>query len=328
MSDSFVPCTLRQLPDEELVAAARTAVEYNPANAPAHAAIRFLAGLLTSDKEDAPEEARVLDPGYIAVLATKYWGAGGVDLGVSFMDTQDSSLKNKLLSYMNKWGQYGNIKFREASAGNAQVRIARQRNDGYWSYLGTDVLHIPKDQPTMNLDSFSLSTPESEYDRVVCHETGHTLGFPHEHMRREIVGLLDAQRTIDYFLRFQGWSAEETRQQVLTPLEDAAIPMRTGADTVSIMCYQLPAEITTNGQPIRGGTVIDPTDGGFAAKIYPKQGGPPPPPPPGPPPSVNVREIVDQMFADLEAHARRAAVRAALATAQALADRWLTDHGY
>ena len=55
---------------------------------------------------------------------------------------------------------------------------------GYWSYLGTDVLHIPVDQQTMNLQGFTERTPESEYRRVVRHETGHTMGFPHEHMRR------------------------------------------------------------------------------------------------------------------------------------------------
>jgi len=55
---------------------------------------------------------------------------------------------------------------------------------GYWSYLGTDILHIPKNRPTMCLENFSMDTLESEYKRVVRHETGHTLGFPHEHMRR------------------------------------------------------------------------------------------------------------------------------------------------
>lgn len=38
--------------------------------------------------------------------------------------------------------------------------------DGYWSYLGTDVLLIPDGMPTMNLQGFSMSTPESEYKCV------------------------------------------------------------------------------------------------------------------------------------------------------------------
>ena len=36
------------------------------------------------------------------------------------------------------------------------------------------------------------------------------------------------------------------------------------------MCYQLPGAITTDGQPIRGGTDINQTDYDFAASIYPK----------------------------------------------------------
>ena len=98
-----------------------------------------------------------------------------------------------------------------------QIRIARQGGErgGYWSYLGTDVLHIPKNEPTMNLEEFSMSTPESEYHRVVRHETGHTLGFPHEHMRKELVDKIDSSKAIEYFERTQGWSEEEVRQQVL-----------------------------------------------------------------------------------------------------------------
>lgn len=71
--------------------------------------------------------------------------------------------------------------------------------------------------------------------------------------------------------------------------------------------------------------------GGQVPPIDPGPTPPPAPPaPPSPPPAppVNVRQIVDQMFADLEAHARRPAVRVALATAQMLADGWLIAHGY
>lgn len=36
------------------------------------------------------------------------------------------------------------------------------------------------------------------------------------------------------------------------------------------MCYQLPGEITRDGQPIRGGDDINETDYQFAARIYPR----------------------------------------------------------
>lgn len=49
------------------------------------------------------------------------------------------------------------------------------------------------------LQGFSMTTPESEYKRVVRHETGHTLGFPHEHLRQEIVNDIDPDKAITYF---------------------------------------------------------------------------------------------------------------------------------
>jgi hypothetical protein len=104
---------------------------------------------------------------------------------------------------------------------------------------------------------------------VVRHETGHAIGFPHEHLRRELVGRIDPVKAYPYFLATQGWSREMVDQQVLTPLDDASI-FATPADQDSIMCYQLPGSITFDGQPIHGGLDINPTDFAFAALIYPK----------------------------------------------------------
>jgi hypothetical protein len=129
-------------------------------------------------------------PERIAVVTTKYWGIKGVRLTVAFLDNAPSDLRKRILAHMNAWGKTANTTFVETK-GAAQVRIAREggANGGYWSYLGTDILHIAKQDQTMNLEAFSMGTPESEFHRVVRHETGHTLGFPHEHMRRQLVKL-------------------------------------------------------------------------------------------------------------------------------------------
>ena len=55
------------------------------------------------------------------------------------------------------------------------ARIDSGDQSGYWSYLGTDILSIAAGEPTMNLQEFSMDTPESEFHRVVRHETGHAL---------------------------------------------------------------------------------------------------------------------------------------------------------
>ena len=71
-----------------------------------------------------------------------------------------------------------------------------------------------------------------------------------------------------------GAAIADVDQQVLTPLDQASI-MGTPPDETSIMCYQLPGEITRDGSPITGGIDINQTDYGFAARIYPKPGAPP-----------------------------------------------------
>ena len=188
-------------------------------------------------------------------------------LTVSFMESTPANLQTRILANMNAWGQTACITF-ALTRGTADVRISRGAG-GYYSYLGTDILHIPKNRQTMNLEGFTMSTPESEYKRVVRHETGHTLGFPHEHMRKALVARVDPEKAYEYFLRTQGWDRQTVDQQVLTPLDERSI-MGTPADQTSIMCYQLPGSITRDARPIVGGIDINPTDFAFAGKIYPK----------------------------------------------------------
>lgn len=249
-------CTIKSLPGRLILKAAATAREINPVNAPAL-------------QQFGQAAAGVMDPLRIAVLTSKYWGPTPRQLTVSFMESTPADLRARIVNHMNAWTKTGCISFVETQ-GTGQVRISRG-GGGYWSYLGTDILHIPKNRPTMNLEAFTMNTPESEYKRVVRHETGHTLGFPHEHMRRELVARIDPEQAYKYFERTQGWDRETVRQQVLTPLDERSI-MGTPADQTSIMCYMLPGSITRDGRPIRGGSDINSTDYGFAGRIYPKRG--------------------------------------------------------
>jgi Astacin (Peptidase family M12A) len=253
MADQAV-CMPKSLPKRLQVKAAKTAIDVNPVNAPVF-------GFALADDALA---ALVSDPLRIAVLTSKYWGAARRRLTVSFMDTTPADLRSRIVNHLNAWSC--GIEFVQTSA-TGQVRISRGAG-GFWSYLGTDVLHISTNRQTMNLQGFTMNTPESEFRRVIRHEAGHTLGFPHEHMRREIVARIDRQKAYDYFLRTQGWNQAMVDQQVLTPLDQNSI-FSTPADQTSIMCYQLPALITKDGQPILGGPDINPTDRTFARRIYP-----------------------------------------------------------
>lgn len=263
MAHSFIPCIPKELPAGQLLAAAQTAIEINPLNAPALPAAAFSA---------IPAFAAVPDQYRIAVMTTKYWGPDLKTITVGFMEPIQQDLKDMILYHLNLLGtdddgrRFSNVRF-EWVACDPMVRITREE-DGYWSYLGTDILSIAKTRPTMCLEGFTMSTAKSERKRVIPHEGGHTLGFPHEHLRRQVVNRIDPAKAIAYF-RLMGWNEATTRSNVLTPLEESSIRGTPDAQETSIMCYQLPGSITTDGKPVVGGADLTPTDRRFIGEIYP-----------------------------------------------------------
>ena len=256
----LILCRPRSLPAERRIEAARVAMGINPANAP------DLGRLMLMRPGFRPTPRR------IAVVTNKYWGKGGVRLTVGFMDGGSKELRARILLHLNAWSKSANVKF-VASQGEPDVRIARvdspPEDAGYWSHLGTDIRGVARDQPTMNLEGFTMRSPESEFRRVVRHEAGHTLGFDHEHLRRELVAKIDPAKAIASFAETDEWTAADTREQVLTPLEERSI-RGTRIDPLSIMCYDIPAEITFDNTAIVGGVDINKSDYAFAAKLYPK----------------------------------------------------------
>jgi hypothetical protein len=260
-SRKVVACVPRQLPRHLWPHAAMNAIKVNPENKPLNLDESKL-------QPTAPGEKLALD-------ISRYWGREGVNLTVGFIETPDAALRKRILEHMNAWSKTANVKFVESNT-DPQVRIARWTDfdspgdGGYWSNLGTDVLLIHRSRPTMNLEAFTMATSDAEFHRVVRHEAGHTLGFPHEHMREEIVQRLDSEKTIEHFMRTQNWTRQEVIDQVLTPLEESSILGTSQADQTSIMCYQIEGFLTVDGQPIPGGDDINDLDYKFAAEVYPK----------------------------------------------------------
>ncbi len=257
---SIIVCRPKSLPLEKFDGAERRAIEVNPENA------------FSSRTIARTPSGRRGGPRRIVVVVGRKWPAKGVRLSVSFLDNASAALRTRIIKHMNAWGEHANVLFSE-TAGVGEVRIARIDSGddaGFWSYIGTEILEIDEDEPTLNLDSFTMRTSEAEFRRVVRHEAGHTLGFDHEHMRSDIVKRIDPKKAYAYFDRTNGWPKEETDLQVLTPLVKKSIMGTSEADPLSIMCYQLPGSIMKDHKAVPGGLDINANDFAFAKKLYPK----------------------------------------------------------
>lgn len=269
------------LPREYSGGAIEAAVAENPANRAPPMAVSVM-GLFAAPQEPLPPE-------HLAVLVSRYWGPAGVVLPTYFMDGPDAATKSEILKHLNLWHTEGNANcsFVEThDQSTSLVRIDRDPEGGYWSYLGTDCKVIPLSQTTMNLAGITARTDPAELMRVVPHEGGHALGFPHGHALPEVIADLDPAKVIPYYQRETGWSELMIRQQILTPpnASDLAGTLGAADNRVSIMTYPFPAKVTRSGRAIPGGLRPTPQDYATAAKLYPVRSGPvsPPPPPPVP----------------------------------------------
>jgi hypothetical protein len=238
---AIITCRPKALTIPQAELAARRSIKINPANA-AHSrtVIRTTVG-------------RRGGPRRLALLVGNRWPETGIKLTVQFLDNPSHALRKLILLYMNAWNESANVEFVETS-NTGLVRIARHDHPkdmaGYWSYVGTQILGVAEGEPTLNLEGFTARVSEAEFRRVVRHEAGHTLGFEHEHMRLDLVNKIDRKMAIAYSDETEGWTKKETIEQVLTPLSKKSIMGTTESDPISIMCYEIPADITKDGVAI------------------------------------------------------------------------------
>lgn len=165
------------------------------------------------------------------------------------------------------WSQAANLTFDFNDALNAEIRIAFDRGDGAWSYVGTDCRNIPLDQPTMNLGFLDGGT--------AAHEFGHAIGLAHEHQNpaggiqwNEAVVIREAAEAPNF------WDEETTRHNILRKYSANQIN-GTAFDPDSIMLYFFPASWTLNGIGTKENDVLSSMDKAFVAgaKMYPNTGG-------------------------------------------------------
>lgn len=209
-----------------------------------------------------------------AMLYTKKRWAPGRKLKVGFFDTPLASkaLRSRIREKFEELEDLFNLSYVWLGymVAEADVRINVDRSGGSWSYLGTDILSVPKGEPTMNFGWFDEDTDDAELTRTAKHEALHNAGLGHEHQNPE-GGL---QWNVPAVLRFYGgppnnWSEADVYEQVINPARADQIT-GTRRDPKSIMHYSVPADLLLDpSQAVGWNNSLSGLDRQFLKEVYP-----------------------------------------------------------
>jgi len=253
MDPALRVCIDRILPADRLEEAARRAIAENPANAPD--GIGALGGVVAL-------------PEFAAVVTRKLW-RNGRTLRVGFLGG-DTVQHAKVERHARRWEEFANIKFVFDGGTGHEIRVAFVSEEGSWSYIGTDGLTVPPDEPTMNFGWVTAHSVDIADQSVILHEFGHALGCIHEHQSPASAIEWDEARVYqDMTGAPNHWDRADTDRNVLTRYSKGATQY-TAFDSASIMVYPIPKEWTRNGISVPFNTELSPTDREFIARVYPK----------------------------------------------------------
>lgn len=204
----------------------------------------------------------------LALLTRNLWKPGRT-LHIRFLDGADV-VQNKVEEIAHMWEDFANLKLVFDDSPDAEIRISFTPDIGSWSYLGTDALTIPKNQPTMNYGWLRPNTSTTEYHRVVLHEFGHAFGCIHEHQNPSAAIPWDKEKV---YRTYGGPPNNWSRQQVDVNLFQKYTENQTQFtefDRQSIMLYPIQKDLTDGVFEVGWNTALSEHDKEFIGRMYPK----------------------------------------------------------
>ena len=202
--------------------------------------------------------------------ALKYllWPVNKKVLNISFLDG-DSTLKEKVKNKARQWENYCGIKLNfDDSIINPDITISFRQN-GSWSAIGKS--SVGK-KPSMNFGWLRKNSDDIEFNRVVLHEFGHALGLIHEHQNpnNNPVKWDTALVYKYYMLPPNHLSKNDVDANMFKKYNDEQIN-GTSFDSLSIMLYAIPKELTTDSFSTGWNTQLSELDKKLIGQLYPKK---------------------------------------------------------
>jgi len=179
--------------------------------------------------------------------------------------------RSKTREYAEKWLKYANIEFLWlGDEYQTMIRVAFDHNRGTWSYVGTDCLLIPGNDPTMNLGRLQSSLDKGDIDDaryVVVHEFAHMLGMQHEQHNSTNNIPWNKEAMYQYHAEVNGWTRDQVDRTYFSrlPRHNADTPY----DKHSIMHYPVENRFTHGNFEV--GYNYHPSEGdqAFMRRAYP-----------------------------------------------------------
>jgi len=203
------------------------------------------------------------------ILIDRKW-VNGTTLHYAFFENEPrlahlaatEAFKKVFREGVKAWVDLGiGLKFEEVkSRSDAEMRIAFQKNDGHWSYIGRDVLNQGVDDATLNLDP----TAGNFNWETAAHEIGHSMGLPHEHQNPN-AGIVWNDEAVYAALAKppNRWSRETTFHNIIRKI-DADTVQGSNWDKDSVMHYQFEAGMITTPQEFKTKPLVP--AGGLSAR--------------------------------------------------------------